>query len=150
VDGGDGTTFRIRRAGMGDYDGIVAVWKCCGSRASLQGRESRDSLARQMASFPDSFLVAESDGGVVGAVLGSHDLRKGWINRLAVLPDFQRRGIGRKLVEACEAGLRNQGLGIFAAHVEPGNAASAALFESMGYRDDVPVRYFRKLIDPRA
>lgn len=150
VDGSEGANFHIRLASISDYDAIVAVWKCCGTRASLQGRESRDGFARQIAAFPDSFLVAESAGRVVGVVLGSHDHRKGWINRLAVLPDYQRKGIGRKLVEACEAVLRKQGLSIVAAHVEPANAASATLFENLGYREDVPVRYFRKLMDPRA
>ena len=36
--------------------------------------------------------VAEAGGELVGVVLGTHDGRKGWINRLAVAPAYQRRG----------------------------------------------------------
>jgi len=73
----------------------------------------------------------------------------------------QRRGIAAALVTACDTAIRGHGIGIVTALVddspkarEPwgertaGNAASAVLFEALGYREDAPVRYFRKLDHP--
>ena len=135
----------IRPATADDYEQMVAVWSACGMRISLAGRESKEAFQRQLQQFPDSYLVAIHGSQVVGVVLGSHDHRKGWINRLAVLPAYRRRGFASALVLACEAAIRSLGIKIVAALVEPGNTSSAALFEKLGYLEDVPVRYFRKL-----
>jgi len=73
------------------------------------------------------------DGKLVGVVLATHDGRKGWINRLAVLPDFRRSGAGAKLVEAAERSLYGIGLTVVAALIEHQNEASLGLFKSKGY-----------------
>ncbi|MBI4719387.1 MAG: GNAT family N-acetyltransferase [Planctomycetes bacterium] len=140
----------IRPARIEDYDEILAMWRAGGLSARPAGRESPAAFARQLAAFDGLYLVAVDAARIVGVVLGSHDLRKGWINRLAVLPGYRRRGVGAALVRACDAALRAAGIEIVAALVETDNPASCALFESVGYRADVPVRYYRKLSHPQA
>ena len=76
------------------------------------------------------------------------DHRKGWINHLAVHPDHRRRGLGLRLLRACEMALEQCGIEIIAAFVEEGNSPSVALFERGGYLADVPVHYYRKLGRP--
>lgn len=138
----------IRPARIEDYDAIVHVWNQAGSEVSTQGRESRDAFCKQLLVFPDLYLVAADNETVIGVVFGTHDHRKGWINRLAVLPDYQRRGIARKLAEVCDEAIRSEGIEIVAALIEPDNHASIALFEKIGYCADVPARYFRKRSHP--
>lgn len=134
----------IRPATEDDYDQIVQVWTEAGLKASLAGRESRAAFAQQVAQLGRLYLVAVLDESIVGVVLGSHDHRKGWINRLAVVPDCRRRGIAEALVWACEQEIRACGIEIIAALVEPDRKSSAALFRKLGYRTDVEVEYFRK------
>jgi len=128
-----------------DYEAILAVWSAAGLGVRPQGRDARGPFRRQLAAFPDLYLVAKDEGRVVGVVLGTHDERKGWINRLAVVPAYRRRGIAAALVRACETALEARGIHIITALVEPASAASAELFAGLGYREDVPVRYFRKV-----
>lgn len=137
--------FTIRRATMHDFEDLIALWTVCGTDVEIQGRESKSAFLRQIEQFPELYLVATVGGEIVGVVLGTHDYRKGWISRLAVHPDHRRCGIAAALVSACDTAIRNHGIGIVTALVEWDNAASAALFEALGYRADVPVRYFRKL-----
>jgi ribosomal protein S18 acetylase RimI-like enzyme len=85
---------------------------------------------------------------LVGVVLGSHDGRKGWINRLAVRPEYRRRGVALRLIAACEEAIRAHGIEIVCALVEEPNTASRAVFTHAGFADGVPVRYFRKLSRP--
>lgn len=144
------TLFTIRPATADDYERIVSLWTLNGMNPEIQGRESKSAFLQQLEQFPDLYLVATVGERIVGVVLGTHDGRKGWINRLAVHPDHQRRGIAAALVTACDTAIRARGIGIVAALVEADNAASAALFKALGYRDDVPVRYFRKLGGPSA
>jgi ribosomal protein S18 acetylase RimI-like enzyme len=90
------------------------------------------------------FVVAETGGEVVGVALGTHDGRRGWINRLAVLPEYQRRGIARRLVRAVEERTDALGIDIVAALIEEDNEASKAFFRSIEYLDSPDVQYFSK------
>jgi len=136
--------FRIRPATIEDYDALIELWLAAGSDVEPTRRESREAFARQLELFPDLYLVAVEGSRIIGVVLGSHDGRKGWINRLAVQPDAQRRGVATALVRAVDAAIRADGITIVCALVEVENAASAALFRRLGYADNVPVVYFRK------
>ena len=47
----------------------------------------------------------------------------------------------------CERGLREQGIQVFAALIEPDNVASEAVFRGLGYEID-PMLYARRKIHP--
>jgi ribosomal protein S18 acetylase RimI-like enzyme len=138
----------IRPMRPADYDAVAAVWAAAGLPARHTGRDAREPLLKQLEAYPTTYLVAEEDGRIVGVVLGTHDHRKGWINRLAVQPDRQRQGIARRLLAACEAALHACGMEIISAMAEDGNEASVKLFESAGYENYGPITYFRKLKRP--
>lgn len=127
------TAVEIRTLSMADYEAMLCVWRASGVGAQAAGRESREAMTRQFASGLQTALGALVEDQLVGVALITHDGRKGWINRLGVLPAFQRRGIGRALIRAGEAHIASLGLEISAALVEHHNAASLALFQSEGY-----------------
>ncbi len=140
----------IREAVAADYDAVLDLWNKTNAKPRVSGRDGRAAFEHQLGQFPGLYLVAENAGRLIGVVLGTHDHRKGWINRLAVLPPYRRRGIGRALAQACDAAIRAGGIEIVAALVEEGNDASMSLFRDLGYKTDVAVTYFRKLDRPDA
>ena len=140
----------IRSANAGEYETIRQLWLECGLPFVPGKRDSEEGFRRQLECLGDFYLVALDGERIVGVILGSHDVRKGWINRLAVSPGYRRRGIGEALIRACEAAMLAHGIEIVAALVEESNVTSCEFFEKLGYRDDVPVRYYRKLSHPGA
>jgi ribosomal protein S18 acetylase RimI-like enzyme len=136
--------MQIRRLTIDDYREIVGLW----SRADLpfkpEGRDSRREMEAQMSANPDFFLGAFEDDQLVGTVILSSDLRKGWINRLAVDPGYRRRGVAKALIEESEKTLRNRGLKIFCSLVEGSNRPSKALFKKCGYSENTGISYFSK------
>lgn len=140
---------QIRRVRMDDYSAIVHLWREAGLPVEFDRRESEGAFRRQLSHFGPCYLLSEDNGEIIGVVLGTHDERKGWINRLAVHPKCRRRGVGKKLVAECEEAIRSCGIGIIAALVDPMNHGSCRLFDQMAYRTDVPVRYFRKQFPSR-
>lgn len=142
--------FSIRPLRPSDFEAICELWCAAGLPTRPSGRDSREAFLTQLANFPTTYLAAECDGTIVGTVLGTHDGRKGWINRLAVHPEHRRRGIATALLDACERALRDDGIEIIAALIEPGNAVSQSTFKRAGYSADMPVRYLRKASRPDA
>lgn len=136
----------IRTLTLEDYDRLMALWLRAGLHSLRpNGRDSREALARQLQSGVQTILGLELDDRLIGAVVATHDSRKGWINRLAVDPDFRRQGWGRRLIQATEETLHSQGITVIAALVESDNPASLSLFRQAGYIEiDPGIHYLSK------
>jgi ribosomal protein S18 acetylase RimI-like enzyme len=92
------------------------------------------ALERTRRRDPDLFLVAESEGRLVGAALGRFDGRRGTINHLAVAREVRSRGLGARLVREVERRLTAKGCAKLNLHVEPSNAGVIRFYETVGYR----------------
>ena len=138
---------RIRPLRLSDYDAIVRLAASSGLPLRLRGRDSRASFARQLRSNRTEYLGAFEGDRLIGVVLGTHDSRKGWVNRLAVHPAYRRRGIATRLVRACERALRAHGIAMFAALIDRDNGSSEDFFRSLGYEITLITYARRKLRD---
>ncbi len=138
---------RFRNMRADDIPAVLGLWGQAGLDNRPTGRDAPEALNQQLGTMGRHFWLAELDGRIVGAVLGTHDSRKGWINRLAVHPDFRRRGLARGLLARVEQSLAEDGIEIFAALVDSENETSCRVFESTGY-EEYPVHYFRKPLRP--
>jgi ribosomal protein S18 acetylase RimI-like enzyme len=133
--------IRIREMTLDDYDAVVGLWTQAGLSFRPLGRDRRETMRAEMGRGNTVFLVAESGGELVGVLLGTHDGRRGWINRLAVAPAFQRQGIARRLVREVEARTEALGIEIVSALVESENEASLAFFQAIDYIHAPDIEY---------
>lgn len=136
--------MQIRRLKITDYDEIVRLWTRANLPARTRGRDAWENIAKEMKANPDFFLGAFEDDRLIGVVIVSSDLRKGWINRLAVDPDFRHQGVAKALINECESVLRKHGIKIFSALIENENEASKKLFQECGYIEHHDIIYFSK------
>jgi len=142
---------QIRKLTMADYDAMTRVWKLAGLPYKPKGRDSRESTAELMAQFPDFYLGAFHEDKLVGIVIASCENRmKGWINRLAVDPAYQRHGIAEQLVKKAEETLKKHRAKVICALIELPNDASVGLFEKMGYKLHRDILYVTKRESPDA
>jgi len=87
-------------------------------------------------------LKAVEDGAMIGFVAGDTRLSQGaaWIATLAVDPRFQRRGVGRALLLACEAQIKVPSMKLT---VRASNHGAIAMYEKEGYRTvDIWKKYY--------
>lgn len=129
---------------------VLALWTEAGLSHRPRGRDRPDRLEAEFRRNADLALGAYVEDRLVGAVVGTDDGRKGWINRLAVAPSHRRQGIGTTLIRHLEEGLRRRGRRLFAALVEGGNPESEAFFESLGYEVFRGVSYLTKRDSPEV
>ncbi len=137
--------IEIRQLSIEDYDEMLNLWLASGlTSLKPKGRDSREEIEKQMKMFPGGFIGAFADGKLVGIVVATHDGRKGWINRLAVHPNYRRKGIAKKLIEEAEEYLKKEGMRIICALIEDWNTASINLFQKCGYKMHRDIIYFSK------
>lgn len=136
--------MKIRPLTIDDYDALVHLWQEGGLPCRPQGRDRRDRIAREIEGPCAIFLGAEEGGALVGAVLGTHDGRKGWINRLIVAPAHRRKGIASALVAEVEKRLAERGIEVIAGLIEDWNEDSMEFFSRVGYQFDKEVLYYSK------
>ena len=137
----------VRELRAADYDALTALWHDAGLQFKPLGRDGRDRIERQIAGSNAVFLVAEMDGRLIGSVLATHDGRKGWINRLAVAPEFRRQGVAKRLVAEVESRLSERGIEIIACLIEGSNMESVRVLERLGYDKHPSIVYFTKRRD---
>ncbi len=133
----------IRKFRMDDYENVLKLWDEAGLHYRPKGRDNRQQIEKELKSNQAIFLVAEVEGIIVGVVLGTHDCRKGWINRLAVVKEYRRQNIARKLVTIAETHLNEIGIDVIACMIENENHISKEFFKRLGYEKG-EVEYFSK------
>jgi ribosomal protein S18 acetylase RimI-like enzyme len=138
------TRILIRPLKESELRPAVDVWKSSGLPYRSKGRDSMRSLKLQLKDNPELFLGAFEAGRLVGVILASDDGRKGWINRLAVVPDARGKGIAKRLIRESEKALRKRGRRLFCAQIEGYNDVSMALFLRAGYKKEDDIFYFTK------
>jgi GNAT superfamily N-acetyltransferase len=141
--------FHVVHLDASRYGEIVALWRLAGLHIRPDGRDSAEAFTRQMATGVQTPIGLRDGERLVAVVLATHDSRKGWINRLAVDPDYRRQGLATRLISLCEEHFRGLGIDMWAALIEDWNEASLALFRSAGYSlaDDITYASRRRRAD---
>ncbi|MBN1197318.1 MAG: GNAT family N-acetyltransferase [Candidatus Aminicenantes bacterium] len=142
---------RIRQYTPHDYTPLVRLWTSCNLPLKPHGRDSRERLEKELQNGPGKLWLAEENGRIVGAVLATHDFRKGWINRLAVDPALRRHGLGLRLARLALNYLHNDcNLLISAILIEGDNPESVALFSRLGFKPHPDIKYYALRKSPGA
>jgi ribosomal protein S18 acetylase RimI-like enzyme len=137
-------SINIRDFKTTDYDNMISLWKAAGLPYRPKGRDSRKKIEHELKFGCTVAAVADHEGELVGSVWGTHDGRKGWLNRLAVRPEFRNKGLARLLVEYVEKRLTELGIDIIGVLVEDWNKDSMEVFEKLGYVKHKDIFYYSK------
>ncbi len=131
-----------------DEDQVIELWHACG--LIVPWNDPRKDIARKLAVNPELFIVAVQNTNeneqVVGSVMGGYEGHRGWINYLAVLPDHQGTGLGRKLIEQTEASLLALGCPKVNLQVRSTNTHIVEYYRSLGYAEDHAIGMGKRLI----
>ena len=91
------------------YDEVIALWKAS-ENIGLSSADEREKIKSYLVRNPGMSFVAKENDDIIGAALGGHDGRRGYLHHLSIAESHRKRGIGRKLVEKCIESLRNIGI----------------------------------------
>ncbi len=124
-------------------DEVIALWKACGLTRPWNDPAADYRLA--VANETSVILLAHSEAELVASVLTGFDGHRGWVYYLAVAPDARKRGLGKKMMEAAEAWLRERNAPKIQLMVRDDNEAAIGFYKALGYEVQPVVTIGRRL-----
>jgi ribosomal protein S18 acetylase RimI-like enzyme len=116
-----------------DYPAALALWQNAGPGIHVRRSDEPEEIRKKLQRDPDLFLVAETEGRMVGTVIGGFDGRRGLIYHLAVDPQLRERGIGGLLMDEVERRLKAKGCIRCYLMVAADNENAIRFYESRGW-----------------
>ena len=126
--------IEIREFSINDYDAVIELWQRVEGLEIAEG-DDRDGVAQFLARNPGLSRVATDGSAIVGVVLCGHDGRRAHIYHLAVDPAYQRRGLGKRLLDESLAGLRRTGVKRVIIMVAEDNPSGRQFWRRSGYEE---------------
>lgn len=136
--------MQIRPYQQNDEPAVIQLWRKCGLTRPWND-PTRDILRKQQVQ-PEWFLVGLVEGVIVASVMAGYDGHRGWVNYLAVDPEYQRQGIARELMTEVERLLTDAGCPKLNLQVRATNEAAMRFYERIGYKQDEVVSFGKRLI----
>lgn len=126
-----------------DEPAVIELWDRCGLLRPWN--DPKRDIQRKLLVNPELFLVGLIQGNVVATAMAGYEGHRGWINYLAVSPDYQRQGLGREIMEAAELRLRAIGCPKINLQVRTGNQSVIDFYRQLGFQIDDVVSLGKRL-----
>ena len=135
----------IRRGRPEDIGQVLELWARAGASPTVT--DTPEVLAQLLRSSQSILLLADVDGRLADTVIGGWDGWRGNIYRLAVAPEYRRRGVASALMREVNAALLAMGARRITALVERDHPWAVGFWNALeraGYRyDPTMTRYVK-------
>ena len=128
------SSLLIRPYQTEDEDALVTLWKMC--ELTVPWNNPHKDIARKLQVQPELFLVGILDNSLIATVMGGYEGHRGWINYLAVHPDFQEKGYGQEIMNSVETWLREMGCPKINLQIRTGKDNIAFFYQKLGFTKD--------------
>lgn len=137
-------SLTIRSFHSNDQDQVIRLWGNC--QLVVPHNDPVADIARKIADSGEVFLVGEREDMLIATVMAGYEGHRGWINYLAVAPELQATGIGRRMMAAAEERLVALGCARINLQVRATNAGVIAFYEKLAYSVDNVVSLGKRLV----
>ncbi|MGD2251002.1 MAG: GNAT family acetyltransferase [Candidatus Methanofastidiosia archaeon] len=139
----DNPPLIIRQYSSEDEIDVITLWHACG--LVVPHNTPKTDIEKKIEFQPQWFLVGIINKKVVATCMAGYDGHRGWINYLGVLPEYQRKGYGRKIMEKAEQLLKKTGCQKINLQIRKTNLPVITFYESLGYSHDEVVSMGKRL-----
>jgi len=126
-----------------DEAALIKLWQLC--ELTVPWNDPHKDIARKLKVQPELFLVGMLENHLISSVMGGYDGHRGWINYLAVHPDFQAQGFAQQIMDFLESALRKIGCPKINLQIRAGNDKVILIYQKLGFTDDRVVSMGKRL-----
>jgi ribosomal protein S18 acetylase RimI-like enzyme len=124
--------MRVRSFQLADTSSVTKLLHEVLSESCFE--DTMEAFARQLSWDTELVLIAEDDEQIVGIIIGTIDNNNGYYYRIAVAEKYQRKGIGRAMIEAMKNRFLQRKVNKIMITVDVHNEIMIPIYESAGYR----------------
>lgn len=135
--------FIIRQYHTDDEKDVIDLWSKCGL-ITPQNNPKLD-IDTKLKVNPEWFLVGELEGKIVATCMAGYEGHRGWINYLAVAPEYRRQGLATQIMQEAERILRNAGCPKINLQIRTSNTGVVEFYKAIGYGVDNVVSMGKRL-----
>jgi len=126
-----------------DTDSVIELWRRCDLLRPWN--DPHKDIFRKISIQPELFLVLENGDCILGCIMAGYDGHRGWLNYLAVDPDFRQKGYGRQLVQEAANRLHDLGCPKINIQVRKKNVSILSFYRKLGFVDDPVISLGKRL-----
>jgi ribosomal protein S18 acetylase RimI-like enzyme len=123
--------MHVRSFQLGDTSSVKTLLQDVLSETCYE--ETIEAFARQLSWDTELVLIAQEEEEVVGLIIGTIDNNNGYYYRIAVATEYQRKGIGKALIEAMKQRFLQRNVKKIMVTVDVHNEMVLPVYESAGY-----------------
>lgn len=136
--------FIIRQFHTDNTKDVIELWSQCGLVAP-QNNPERD-IERKLKVNPEWFLVGELKGKIIATCMAGYEGHRGWINYLAVSPQYRRQGFATQMMREAERILKDVGCPKINLQIRSSNKDVIEFYEAIGFKKDDVVSMGKRLV----
>jgi len=126
-----------------DESSVILLWEQCDLLRPWN--VPYKDIQRKLLVNPELFLVGVLDEKLIGTVMAGYEGHRGWLNYLAVNPEYQRQGYATALVREVESLLANAGCPKINLQIRASNQAVIDFYHQLGYQVDDAISMGKRL-----
>ncbi|WP_308637777.1 GNAT family N-acetyltransferase [Paenibacillus silvisoli] len=133
----------VRSFQLADYRPVTELLETVLSEECYE--QTMEAFGRQLSWDSELVRVAEVDNEIAGIIIGTIDKGRGYYYRIAVHPNYQRRGLGKELIRSLRGKFEQRHVTKIMVTADEHNEPILSLYESLGYATTDFFRSFQKL-----
>ena len=126
-----------------DQEQVIELWQACDLLRPWN--DPAKDIKRKLKKDPELFFVGTLNKVIIATVMAGYEGHRGWINYLAVQPEFQRCGFGRKLMMHAESVLKDIGCPKINLQIRESNNQAIEFYRVLGYQVDQVIGMGKRL-----
>lgn len=124
--------FQIKEATLENASEIITIWEEC--NLTRPWNNPSDDIKNAILTSTSTILLLCDESRIIGTVMVGYDGHRGWIYYLAVAKEFQKMGLGKKLVLEAESWLKSNNVPKVNLMIRSSNGEVKQFYESCDYK----------------
>ena len=133
----------ISQANKNDVPAIISLWEK--TKLTRPWNDPAKDIELSLNADTSTIFTARKNGSIVGSAMTGYDGHRGWIYYLAVDPDCQKQGIGKRLYNEAYRWLKEQGAPKFQILIRNDNEDVVSFYEKLGFEKSTSLLMARKI-----
>ena len=139
------SNFAIRQFVPNDTNRVIFIWEQCDLVRNWNNPNF--DIQRKLNFQKELFFVGLLNDEIIATAMFGYDGHRGWLNYFAVLPNFQKRGFGKKLMTFGEMALIEKGCPKLNLQIRNDNTKAINFYQKVGYKEDAAISFGKRLIE---